>query len=89
MRARSSMVERFSYKEKGVGSSPTVPTKGTWRSGSASRPFYGRLAQWLERSLDVRKVTGSNPVSPTIIDNSRTYFKRKSCFSLRAKRAQV
>ena len=27
MRARSSMVERFSYKEKGVGSSPTVPTK--------------------------------------------------------------
>ena len=76
MRARSSMVERFSYKEKGVGSSPTVPTK---RALSSARS---------ERFLDMEEVTGSNPVVPTIIDNSRTYFKRKSCFSLRALRAR-
>lgn len=27
--------------------------------------IFGRLAQLVERSLDVRKVTGSNPVLPT------------------------
>lgn len=33
-RARSSLVERFSYKEEVEGSIPSAPTKkGTWRSG--------------------------------------------------------
>ena len=28
--------------------------------------WHGRLAQWIERCVDIAEVTGSNPVSPTI-----------------------
>ena len=32
-----------------------------------ARTFRGRLAQWLEHSVHIRGVTGSNPVSPTTL----------------------
>ena len=28
----------------------------------------GRLAQWLERCVDIAEVTGSSPVSPIVVD---------------------
>jgi hypothetical protein len=31
----------------------------------------GRLAQWLEHAVHIRGVTGSNPVSPTIVNPNR------------------
>ena len=38
----------------------------------ASRSLFGRLAQWLEHAVHIRGVTGSNPVSPTIVTQAVT-----------------
>lgn len=54
------MVEQGPYKAEVVGSSPTVPI---WAISSMA-----------ERSLDVRKVIGSSPISPTC-----KKFKRHWC----------
>lgn len=35
----------------------------------------GRLAQWLARSLDVRKVIGSSPIPPTMTTKIETFLK--------------
>lgn len=55
------MVERYSYKVEVPGSIPGMPT--------------GRLAQWLARSLDVRKVIGSSPIPPTM-KKIQTFLKQ-------------
>ena len=43
---------------------PRCPLAGPAGYDSA---LSGRLAQWLERPVHIRKVTGSNPVSPTTL----------------------
>jgi hypothetical protein len=37
---------------------------------------YGQLAQWLERRFHIPKVTGSNPVLPTISEEKRKWHLR-------------
>ena len=40
----------------------------------------GRLAQWLERCVDIAEVTGSSPVPPTILYNRQIYLHVKIVF---------
>ena len=40
-----------------------------------SGQVHGRLAQWLERALDVRKVIGSTPIPPTMNKKIQTFLK--------------
>ena len=63
--ACSSMAERQTYNLVVSGSNPDTPTgfsiTGGWRS-------------WLARLLDTQKVTGSNPVPPTKILASASFY---------------
>ena len=50
------MVEPSSYTRLVLGSNPSAPTKGGWRS-------------WLARIVDIDEVIGSNPIPPTKNDD--------------------
>jgi hypothetical protein len=39
---------------------------GPMRPGYTALPVVGDWLSWLERTVHIREVTGSNPVSPTI-----------------------